>query len=91
MVLYELCAADPDQPAGRLKRRIARLGGWSGRKRDPIGPTALMRGLLRLWSAHALLHSLGAKTVDAWCAQRQSSFGLPPLRRIRKNLIMYKP
>ncbi len=39
MVLYELCAADPDQPVGRLKRRIARLGGWSGRKRDPIGPT----------------------------------------------------
>jgi hypothetical protein len=88
MVLYELCAAEPDKPVGHLLKRIARLGGWSGRKKDPIGPTALMRGLLRLWSAHSLLHSLGAKTVDAWCSQLDSSFGISPPRRRRKNLIM---
>lgn len=38
MVLYELCAADPDQPVGRLKRRIARLGGWSGLTCTPSVP-----------------------------------------------------
>jgi len=88
MVLYELCAAEPDSPLGRLQRRLARLGGWSGRPRDPIGPTALMRGLLRLWSAHDLLHSLGAKTIDAWCAQLKSSPVRPRPRRRRKVLIM---
>lgn len=88
LVLYELCAAEPDTPLGRLQRRLARLGGWSGRPRDPIGPTALMRGLLRLWSAHDLLHSLGAKTVDAWCAQLKSSIVRPLPRRRRKVMIM---
>lgn len=41
----------PDDPRTALEWRvfglIARLGGWLGRRRDPLGPTVLMRGLLQ--------------------------------------------
>ncbi len=40
----------PDDPTISLDLRvfawIAKMGGWLGRRRDPIGPTVLMRGLL---------------------------------------------
>jgi len=43
---------EPDNSAIDLNLRlfalIAKLGGWLGRRRDPIGPTILMRGLLDL-------------------------------------------
>lgn len=87
-VLYELLSQNPEEPEGRLLISIAKLGGWSGGPKDPLGPTALMRGLLRLWSAHALLHALGADTIDALCDSLTSTFGLPPPRRCRKVLIM---
>lgn len=34
----------------RLFALIAKTGGWLGRRRDPIGPTVLMRGLLEVLS-----------------------------------------
>ena len=43
---------EPDNPALGLELRLfaflAKHGGWLGRKRDPIGPTILMRGILHL-------------------------------------------
>jgi len=37
----------------RLFAYVARTGGWLGRRRDPIGPTILMRGILHLMAALA--------------------------------------
>lgn len=38
---------DPQIPLDlRVFAWIAKMGGWLGRRRDPIGPTVLMRGLL---------------------------------------------
>jgi len=40
---------DPQIPlALRLFALVVQLGGWLGRRRDPIGPTVLMRGLLQV-------------------------------------------
>ena len=43
---------EPDNTAIDIELRlfafIAKLGGWLGRRRDPIGPTVLMRGLLQV-------------------------------------------
>lgn len=43
---------EPDNPKIDLNLRlfsfIAKNGGWLGRRRDPIGPTVLMRGMLHL-------------------------------------------
>jgi hypothetical protein len=35
----------------RLFAFVAKSGGWLGRKRDPIGPTVLMRGMLHFFAA----------------------------------------
>ena len=35
----------------RIFAFIAKNGGWLGRRRDPIGPTILMRGMLHLLAA----------------------------------------
>lgn len=44
-------------PNLRLFALIAGLGGWIGRRNDPIGPTVLMRGMLKLLAiAHAFQH-----------------------------------
>lgn len=43
---------EPDNTEIDLELRLfayaARMGGWLGRRRDPIGPTVLMRGLLQV-------------------------------------------
>ena len=40
----------------RMYAYIAKTGGWLGRRRDPIGPTIIMRGLLQFLT-----------TLDAFC------------------------
>lgn len=87
-VLYQMLASEQQPQVGQLLHNLARLGGWSGQTRDPLGPTALMRGLLRLWSAQSLLQTLGAETIAALCANLKSTFGLAPSRRRDKVLIM---
>jgi len=48
----EKAMLEPDNPRIDLNLRlfafIAKSGGWLGRRRDPIGPTVLMRGMLHL-------------------------------------------
>ena len=42
----------------RLFAYLLRLGGWIGRRQDPIGPLVLMRGLLRLGEIFAALDKI---------------------------------
>lgn len=52
--------ADPDlTPEWRLLGLVARYGGWLGRRRDPIGPMTLMRGMLAVLGAIHMLEQLG--------------------------------
>ncbi len=56
--IYQLCLATDDKSI-ELRQTLASLGGWSGRKKDPIGPTMLVRGALLFLGAMQLiqLHS----------------------------------
>jgi hypothetical protein len=50
-----------DNPKMKLELRlfalIIKLGGWLGRKRDPIGPSVLMRGILQLIAIYHTIES----------------------------------
>lgn len=56
--VYQLSLASDDKSI-ELRQTLASLGGWSGRKKDPIGPTMLVRGALLFLGAMQLiqLHS----------------------------------
>lgn len=58
LMLYQLMQPEP-QEAQKWTQRLARLGGWSGRPKVPIGPTALMRGALIFLAAVQLCQQLG--------------------------------
>jgi Transposase DNA-binding/Transposase DDE domain len=91
MALYQLQAAPPDPVRTGLSRRIGAIGGWLGRKRDPVGSIILMRGLLRLLDALALIEEYGVDTLRSMGAEVAQALGLPvpgigpPLRRPRKS------
>lgn len=56
--VYQLSSATDDKSV-ELRNTLAALGGWSRRKKDPIGPTMLLRGALLFLGAMQLiqLHS----------------------------------
>jgi hypothetical protein len=91
MVIYQLQSAPPDPVKTTLIRRIATIGGWLGRKRDPIGPIVLMRGMLRFLGALALIEQYGVDALRAMGAEVARAFGLPipgvgpPLRNPRRS------
>jgi hypothetical protein len=43
--VYQLSQATDEQSV-EVMRLLAKLGGWSGRPKTPLGPTMLMRGVL---------------------------------------------
>lgn len=49
----------PGEKALRLLGLVARYGGWLGRRRDPIGPMTLMRGMLAVLGAIHMMEQLG--------------------------------
>lgn len=75
MVLYELLKLEPDEPMWELLQAIARLGGHKGKSRRPLSPTALMRGLMRLWAALDALADVDSSTLERWRRQLQELFG----------------
>ena len=81
MVLYELQTTQPDEPMWELVQVIARLGGHTGRKLLPISPTALMRGLLRLWATLELVDSVDVTTLRRWHRLLRNLFGTRSSRR----------
>jgi Transposase DDE domain len=91
MAIYQLRAAAGDEGHAEVIRRIATLGGWLGRKRDPIGPIVLMRGMLRFLGTLALLDEFGLDGVWDMARSLSKMLGLPlpgisePLRRPRRS------
>lgn len=90
MVLYQLQAASSEPAFAEAIRYIATVGGWLGRKRDPIGPIVLMRGMLRFLGSVAVLEELGPDGVRNLATQLSQALGLPlpgispPLRSPRR-------
>jgi hypothetical protein len=91
MAIYQLRAASGDPAHAEAIRRIATLGGWLGRKRDPIGPIVLMRGMLRFLGTLALLDQFGTDGVWDMARSLSQALGLPlpgiskPLRKPRRT------
>jgi Transposase DNA-binding/Transposase DDE domain len=91
MAIYQLQSLPPDPEKLALIRRIAKLGGWYGRKRDPIGPIVLMRGMLRFLETLALIEEVGVDALRAAGAELAQALGLPvpgigpPLRNPRRS------
>lgn len=90
MVLYQLQAAAADPAYTEAIRYIATLGGWLGRKRDPLGPIVLMRGMLRFIGSVAVLEQLGPEGVRTLATTLAQALGLPlpgvtpPIRKPRR-------
>jgi hypothetical protein len=73
MVIYQLLIAKDDPSA----RAIATLGGWLGRKRDPLGPVVLMRGVLVLISALSAVATYGVEGLLRMADQAGLGFAIP--------------
>ena len=91
MAIYQLRAASGDPIHAQVIQRIATLGGWLGRKRDPIGPIVLMKGMLRFLGTLDLLDQFGLDGVWDMARSLSDSLGLPlpgvsePLRKPRRS------
>lgn len=91
MAIYQLQSPPPDSAKEAMLHQIAKIGGWYGRKCDPIGPLVLMRGMMRLLETLALLEEYGLDALRATGEQIARTLGLPvpgvgpPLRRPRRS------
>jgi Transposase DNA-binding len=91
MAIYQLQSMPPDPVKLALVRWIATIGGWYGRKRDPIGPIVLMRGMLRFLETLALIEEYGVDALRAAGEELAGALGLPvpgvgpPLRNPRRS------
>lgn len=82
LTVYQLMQhSDDDSQA--LAKRLALLGGWSGRDKAPIGPTMLMRGVLIFIAAVQLCQQLGKRELFAMAKSVEPLLG-PILRRREK-------
>ncbi len=91
MAIYQLQSPPPDPAKMTLIRQIATIGGWQGRKRDPMGPIVLMRGMLRFLETLALIEEYGVDALRAAADELAQTLGLPvpgvgpPLRKPRRS------
>jgi hypothetical protein len=79
LMIYQLLQPG-DADSLQWTQRLARLGGWSGRKRTPIGPTVLMRGALIFLAAVQLCQQLGPRELLSMAKSLEPLPG-PILRR----------
>jgi len=78
MAIYQMQAlAETDSEAGQLIKEVATLGGWLGRKRDPIGPIVLMRGMLLLLGMMSALEEFGEQKLLEMAHKLTRMLGLP--------------
>lgn len=91
MAVYQLQLMAGDPANAAAIRFVATKGGWLGRKRDPIGPVVLMRGMTRIIESLAILQELGVVGLLRLGKQVSDMLGLPlpgvspPLRRPRRR------
>lgn len=76
LVIYQMQAIKSDDTQRQLIKTVAKLGGWKAGPRDPIGPTMLMRGLLRLWGSVELLDTFGEAALRQMGQQLSAQLGL---------------
>ena len=79
LTVYQLMQHSDDNSLA-LAKRLALLGGWSGRDKTPIGPTMLMRGALIFIAAVQLCQQLGKRELFAMAKFLEPLLG-PILRR----------
>ena len=77
MIIYELQGHQSEPETAEAIRVIATMGGWLGRKRDPIGPIVLMRGMFLILSILEILETYDAAQLK----QIVETAGLGWLRR----------
>ena len=78
MAVYQMqTAAATDPEMGELIKIVATLGGWLGRKRDPIGPIVLMRGMLLVLGWITAVEEFGEEKLREVAQKLRRSVGLP--------------
>lgn len=77
LVLYQLHAHLHAPAAVDVVAWVARAGGWLGRRRDPLGPVVLMRGIAAILAAAALLERYGVDGLRQRAAALADVVGLP--------------
>jgi hypothetical protein len=87
MVLYELLKLEPDEPMWELVQCIARLGGHKGKRRRPLSPTAMMRGMMRLCAALDALADVDHETLARWRGQLHELLGARRHSRRRRRVL----
>ena len=83
MAVYQLGQATDDRTV-ELRRALAKLGGWSGRPRAPIGPTMLMRGVLLFLAAMQLIQLHSKQDLLSMARSLEPLLG--PILRQKKKL-----
>jgi hypothetical protein len=63
MTIYQMLSAPDDPDILEAQKTVATFGGWLGRKRDPMGPIVLMRGITKLLSALLMIEQYGVKEL----------------------------
>jgi len=83
MVIYQLQAAEGRKDIDATLKVVATLGGWLNRKKQPIGPIVLMRGIQILLSTLAAIERFGVDGLRSMAKQLGLGFALPkrPARR----------
>ncbi len=72
--VYQLSQATHDKSI-QVMESLAKLGGWTGRKQTPIGPTMLMRGALLFLGAMQLIQLHKKRDLFAMARILEPSLG----------------
>ena len=86
MAIYQMQAAAGEDPEfGDVIKIVATLGGWLGRKQDPIGPIVLMRGIALVLGMVSALEEFGEAKLREVAARLTQALGLSPFPRRRSG------
>ena len=78
MAIYQMQAVATSDPAtAEVVKTVATLGGWLGRKRDPIGPIVLMRGMLLVLGWMIAVEEFGEAKLRDVAQKLRRSVGFP--------------
>jgi hypothetical protein len=78
MAIYQMqAAAESDPEMGQLIKLVATLGGWLGRKQDPIGPIVMMRGMLLVLGWVTAVEEFGEEKLRTVAQKLRRLVGLP--------------
>jgi Transposase DNA-binding len=77
LALYLLLkAADTDPELAELVKIVATVGGWLGRKHDPLGPIVLMRGMTLLLGMMRAMEEFGEARLNSVAKRVRALVGI---------------